>query len=103
MGAEKSHPYVKECLDFYAEKYFVNEAGSLLKKMIAPNIYGVIARKYGFNYIDKYQQLSDGISIYPSRYCGGSLSEISKANYVIHCCAGSWRDYGKIKSFVNKI
>ena len=93
----------KNVLIFMQKSILLMRLGVYLKKMIAPNIYGVIARKYGFNYIDKYQQLSDGISIYPSRYCGGSLSEISKANYVIHCCAGSWRDYGKIKSFVNKI
>lgn len=103
MGAEKHHPFVKDCLDFYAERNFINEDGSLFTKMIASDIYGLIARNYGFKYIDEYQQLTDRMSIYPSKYCGGSLSEIDKENYAIHCCAGSWREYGVIKSFIKNI
>lgn len=39
MGSEKGHPFVKSLLDFYENKHFINEDGSLFTNMIAPDIY----------------------------------------------------------------
>lgn len=98
MGSEKHHPFLKRCMDYYRERPFVQEDGSLFTTFIAPDIFAFCARDFGFKYIDSTQHLSDGMAIYDSSFFAGALSELHENNYAVHTCAGSWRD----KSFIQR-
>ncbi|NJP41552.1 polysaccharide biosynthesis protein [Oscillospiraceae bacterium HV4-5-C5C] len=102
IGAKKGCQYVKDCLDWYENRHFI-EAGKLFQDIIAPDIYAICARKYGFRYKDELQLLDDGIVIYPSCYCAGSLKEADRRNYAIHCCNGSWREWNRIKRVLRNV
>ena len=66
MGAEKGNPFVKEVMDWYSDKHFVNEDGTIRTNVLSPYIYARVAEKIGFIYKDIDQNLPGGIHIYPS-------------------------------------
>ena len=102
IGAEPKHPFLEHCLKFYESQPFVQDDGSLFNDMIAPDILALQARPFGFRYKDEEQHLAEGMAIYPSSYVAGSMHETLPDNYAIHCCAGSWRDYGVIRQMFIK-
>lgn len=90
MGAEKGCPFVKEVLDWYQDKHFVKEDGSLRTDVLSPYIYARVAEKIGFIYKDIDQQLPGKVHIYPSETFAGNKHEATKNSYAIHMCAHSW-------------
>ena len=66
MGAEKGCPFVKKVMDWYADKHFVNEDGSIATNVLSPYIYARVAEGMGFLYKDIDQQLPGRIHISPS-------------------------------------
>lgn len=101
MGAEAGCPFVKEVLDWYQDKHFVNADGMLRTDVLSPYIYARIAESKGFVYKDIDQQLSDRIHIYPSETFAGNKHEVTKNSYAIHLCAHSWHlsPWEKIRRF----
>ena len=99
MGAEKGHPFAKEVLDWYTDKHFEQEDGTLGMNVIAPQIYARAAEKYGFKYKDEDQTLRDRIKVYRSEVFAGNQREATKGSYAIHYCENSWVK----KSFAEKI
>ena len=98
MGAEAGNPFVKDVLDWYADKHFVKSDGSLATDVLSPYIYARVAERYGFLYKDQDQQLADGIMIYRSEIFAGNKHEATPASYAIHYCAHSWHP-----TFIEKI
>lgn len=90
MGAEAGHPFLRDCMSFYKDRHYLLEDGTEYNEIIAPDIYALMARPYGFKYRDMEQDLAEGIKIYPSKLCGGALTEARRDNIAIHCCANSW-------------
>lgn len=90
MGAEPGCPFVKEVLDWYKDKHFVKEDGTLRTDVLSPYIYARVAEKLGFLYKDIDQQLPGRIHIYPSETFAGNKHEVTKNSYAIHMCAHSW-------------
>ena len=90
MGAQRGHPFVRDVLDWYADKHFVRPDGSLATDVLSPYIYARMAEPYGFRYRDQDQQLNDGIMIYRSEIFAGNKHEATPASYAIHYCAHSW-------------
>lgn len=90
MGAEKGHPFLKECLDFYESHSFEN-LGSDDSALISPVIFARIAEKYGFKYVDEEQELNEGMHLYPSCRFAPNMDLVTKDAWLVHCCAGSWR------------
>lgn len=90
MGAEKGSQFVKDVIDWYADKTFIDENGDVKMDVVSPQIYAHVAEKYGFRYLDKDQQLDDGIFIYRSEIFAGNKHEETPASYAIHYCAHSW-------------
>lgn len=67
MGSEKGHPYWKEMLKHYENMSFVRKDGSL--NTIVNNTYlQDELKKYGYIIENKYQELKDGIYVYPDEY-----------------------------------
>lgn len=67
MGAEKEHPFFKDILEHYLNTSFVQKDGSL--NMEVNNTYlQDLLRKYGYQIKNQYQELSEGIKVYPDDY-----------------------------------
>ena len=98
MGSEEGHPFLRRCMDYYEDRPFRLTEGQLNTTVIAPDIFALCAREYGFKYQDNEQLLEAGIHIYPSSYVAGCFSEVRKGNYAIHCCIGSWRKNNGLKA-----
>lgn len=90
MGAEKGCPFVEEVLEWYKDKHFLREDGTLATDVLSPYIYARIAEKHGFVYKDIDQQLDGRIRIYPSEIFAGNKHEVTPRSYAIHYCAHSW-------------
>lgn len=100
MGAEAGHPYLKKCMDYYSDKHYLLEDGSQYNVIIAPDIFALQAREFGFRYKDIEQDLSEGMKIYPSSVVAGALTEARQENYAIHCCANSWVEHSGLKKIL---
>ncbi len=97
LGSIKGHPFLKECMDYYTNKYFINNNGTFNDDILAPNIYAKIAQNYGFKYIDQSQYLRSNILILESDVFATKPNLATSNSYAIHCCAGSWKDKKGIK------
>jgi len=86
IGAEKGHPFMNDMLNFYNSISFheVFENGLIIPTTLALN-----AEKYGFRYIDKKQELSNNIVIYPTNIFS-HYEQKSKNSVAVHYCVGSW-------------
>lgn len=111
MGAEKGCPFVGEVLDWYKDKHFIKDDGSMGMDVIAPQIYARVAEGYGYRYVDEDQELKDNIKIYRSEIFAGNQREMTPASYAIHFCENSWvknslwkklLHYGKFAWFLMK-
>ena len=91
LGSIKNHFFLKECLEYYRDKHFRLEDESLFDKIIAPDIYAMIAENYGFRYKDEQQHLTGNMLILPSEIFAGSLDTVTNNSIAVHCCVGSWR------------
>ena len=96
MGAEKGHPYVKKCLDFYQNRSFKDIIDrKILQSLAMPRIMTYLLYKnYKIdtlsNFSDNPISLSDGIKIYSDNYFTIDVSD--GKNVGIHFGLGSWRD-----------
>jgi hypothetical protein len=100
FGAEKFHPYIKDCLDFYIERNFIRTENDKYPEdlkydlTICPEVMATVAKKYGYNdygFNDNEQFLEEGIHVYPSYYFDKPLYTSMEKVYSIHREAGSWR------------
>jgi mannosyltransferase OCH1-like enzyme len=90
LGSIKGHPYLEDCLEYYSDKHFLLNNRSYFNKIVASDIYAMIAEKYGFKYKNELQRLNSNMLILPSEIFAGNLDEVSDNTYAIHYGAGSW-------------
>lgn len=98
MGGEKGTPFLKDVLDWYQDKHFIHDDGSLATDVLSPYIYARIAENYGFIYKDVDQDLNGNMKIFRSEIFAGNKHEVTPASYAIHYCAHSWK-----KKLIHKI
>lgn len=92
LGAEKGHPFFKDCLEYYNTSTFrVGIDGIPEEQDISPIIFATIAEKYGFKYIDTEQMLDEGFKLYPSSIFSPQPWLMKKESVAVHCCKASWR------------
>lgn len=105
MGAQAGCPFLKEILDWYADKHFIRPDGSLATDVLSPYIYARIAEKHGFRYWDKDQDLAGNMKIFRSEIFAGNKHEVTQASYAIHLCEHSWHPslMEKIKKCLKQI
>jgi len=99
IGAEKEHPFIKDCLDFYNNSSFQEVFD---RNFTIPTVLALHAEKYGLKYIDKDQNLSGNIKIYNS----GVFSDYSTStsnSIAIHYCEGSWVSISIIMKIKSKL
>ncbi len=103
LGSIKGHPFIKDCLDFYKDKHFIQADGSHFNQIIAPDIFAMHAVNYGFRYANVKQVLKEGILIFPSNVFAGEPNEVTTDTYAIHLSHGSWRNKLTITKVLDKI
>jgi hypothetical protein len=91
LGSVQGHPFLKDVLDWYSTAEFssINPEGGI--HIIAPDIYAFIARKYGYKYINVFQELDANMVVLPSRFFPNSMGEAAKESYAIHFVESSFR------------
>lgn len=88
MGSEPGHPYWKQMLDQYHKMSFVQTDGSLNMTVNNTHLQEILG-DYGYVFENKYQELKEGICIYPDDYFHVANNEKGTINrtensYAIH-------------------
>jgi len=91
IAGRKGHPFFRDCMEQYLDRPFLLENGKYIDPVIAPDIYAMVAERYGFKYRDERQLLSGNILIVPSHIFAGKADQATRKSYAIHLCEGSWR------------
>lgn len=110
FGAEKGHPFIKDCLDFYLNRHFIRTTSKNFPPdfqydlTISPEVMATIALNYGYNndgFEDNEQFLKEGVHVYPSYFIDSPQYKSMKHVHSIHREAGSWRhgNEGKLPNF----
>lgn len=89
MGAEAGHPYLKECLEYYENLEYAPNLKEL-EKMTCPRIMSKILTRWGYEYVNKNQNLRDGIAVYDRSYFGHCFGTPIGSYYAIHYFNASW-------------
>ena len=95
IGAEKGHPFIKMCLDFYTDKKFINDNGSLNMIPIPRIMSNLLVKTYSFkqtlaNFTTDKIIVNNDINIYPDNFF--TLDVKDEKNICVHLGLGSWRD-----------
>lgn len=104
MGAEKGHPYLKECLEYYEQQQFINTDGSLNMKVM-PDVITPLLQKYGYKYIDSNQYLEENITVFSSAFFANCNAPHTTDIYARHWNTNTWlsKDHrGRIYNFFYK-
>ena len=97
MGAEKGAEFIKDCLDYYDGRSFIQSNNERLPQclrynfVLLPFIQAMIAQNYGYNWnpgVQVVQKCEKGLVVYPTIFfCGFSFL---KESYCRHYCMGGW-------------
>lgn len=90
-GAEKGNAFIKECMDYFGKRHFINPDGSLYEQEINPGIMARLLVKRGFRYADEEQRLPDNILVLPSSVFAGDPLNRKRDSYAMHFMDNSWK------------
>lgn len=99
FGAEKEHPFLAECLEFYEHRHFIRSHNPRLPERlrydltIIPMLQMLLARNYGFdnaNSNNRPQVLMNGIHVYPYQWFDQPGYTSMRDVVCIHRVAQSW-------------
>lgn len=91
LGAEKGHPFMKACIDYYNTTSFVTPKGDCFE-IECPVVMCQIAMDFGFRYKNETQSLSEGICFYKyPTFANPNLPYYSPDIYACHWWTGTWR------------
>ena len=99
FGAEKHHPFIKECLEFYEHRHFIRSYNEKLPQTlrydmtIIPRLQAYLALNNGYDWNAKKngtQVLDNGIHVYPYQYFDQQGYTSMKEVVCIHRIAQSW-------------
>ena len=95
FAAQKGNPAVKEILDYYDRTSFYNADGSM---QLTPNpiIFARETAKFGLVFNGQYQEIGDGMRIFPNEVFGGynvydMIYTITENTVLVHHYTASWR------------
>ena len=104
FGAEREHPFIKECLEYYEHRHFIRSYNEKLPQelrydmTIIPMVQMRLAENYGFdsrNSVNKLQVLSNGVHVYPYQWFDQPGYTSMKDVVCIHRVAQSWNPKAK--------
>lgn len=73
IGAEKEHPYINDCLDYFSHSSIYNNLGQI-DTTVSNYKMAEILEKYGYRNVDERQHLSEGIEVFTTHEFGDRLS-----------------------------
>lgn len=109
MGAFKEHPWIELLIGYYEDLHFINTDGTLNTKTNAAIITEMTTQHYDFDYKIGYQELKDGLIIYPKDYfCPKSYYDgeirLTDNTHTIHHFNGSWHSrYDRFRLILHKL
>ena len=103
MISSGHHPIVKKMLDYYEDRHFVHEDGTLEMGIIAPEIFSMILEEVGYRYMNKIQVLPVGVTVYPAECVGGNNYMRFKESFAVHCVSHSWKPSSKKEKILLQI
>jgi mannosyltransferase OCH1-like enzyme len=99
MGAEAGHPFIKECMEYYDNSHYLGKEQPTVCHIMVDHL-----AKHGYTAENKYQKLSNGVTVYPLDHYGNRYCFHDKT--AIHWCQSSWLDTyyerGRIYYFAQK-
>lgn len=102
LGAEKGHPLMKACIDYYNTIPFVTPEGNCFE-IECPVVLCQIAMDFGFRYKNDTQSLREGICFYKyPTFANPHLPSYSSDVYACHWWMGTWRVHEK-RRFVSNL
>lgn len=104
MGAEKKNIWIEYLLQYYDNKHFIGEDGSIDKTTNVTTITNMTKEKYNIKLDNTYQVLSGGLVIYPNEYFSpknykNGQIKLTKKTYCIHHFNGSWHSTKEKKEY----
>lgn len=100
FGAEKGHPFLKDCLDYYEGRHFIVSTNENLPQglrydmRLMPYMQAILLEKYGYNgevlNVNKTEVLKDDIHVYPPYYFDSPKYHDVAESVCIHYQFGSW-------------
>ena len=112
FAAQKENPAVKEILDYYDHTSFYNEDGSM-NLTANPVIFAREISKFGLIFNGKYQEIGDGLRIFPNEVFGGynvydMIYTITENTVLVHHYTATWRTFReeipvKVKKIILKL
>src|SRR5262249_28431105 len=72
IAGVQGHPFLADCLAWYRERHFVLPDGRYFDETISPDIFAMVAERYGFRYRNQRQALREDILILPAEIFAGS-------------------------------
>lgn len=102
LFAQKGHPYIKDCLEFYHNQHFLSPEGKPMhNNLIIGWIMSKNAEKYGYRYTTKEIALANnGIILDIHTFVNNALF-LNKNTYIIHLGLASWHDKKESKKIIN--
>lgn len=105
MAGAKEHPWFKDLMAYYDFRAFVNKKGELDLTPNVVSITNITCNKYNLIRNGKYQELTEGLIIYPkSFFCPldyikfkNSKNKIISDTYTIHHYEGTWEKNTKLR------
>ena len=97
IGAQKHNPWIKDLLDYYDAKTFVNPDASLNIEMNNSIVNRITEKKYGLRRDNTYQELAGAVAVYPDEFFGSDNPAtgkftITENTHVLHHFMSSWQD-----------
>ena len=106
MGAEKGHPFLKSCLEYYNRRHFILSEEEWLPEAlkydmtILPEIQFEMAKIHSYNPSERHrrvQTIDHGVHIFP--YDFFDCFKRTKNSYCRHLAMGGWRNENKNFNF----
>ena len=101
FGAEKGHPFLKDCVDYYQHRHFIQSdcenlpQGLRYDMRLMPSVLGLLAVKYGYSgrvfNRDEVEVLKTDIHVYPPYYFDSPRYHRMEDVVCVHFKFGSWR------------
>lgn len=101
IGAKQGHPWIKEILDSYEGRKFIDEQGNMDMTTNVATVTKITEENYGLIRDNTYQVLKHDLHIYPREYFSPfdyidakskeqKRAAITENTYTIHHYCGSW-------------
>lgn len=101
IASEKGNPFIADCLEYYKNRRFIKEDGSLDESIICHIIAGIAEQKYNFKrgvFSKDVIHLKDNVmSLYPPYVFTHLRGQFNRKTVAMHLYVGSWRDSENIK------